>query len=424
MDPLDGGSGPDGGRLPRTRGDGPHSGQLTPRCSPASPHTRGWTPTGSGRYRPARGLPRTRGGWTRVSRVSELLDVGFPTRGWTPYGARRHHPAAGLPRTRGDGPSGSQVASGVRFRLPRTRGDGPVHAEQIHAGNPASPHTRGWTRDPRRARRRQDGFPAHAGMDPSLRRSAFRRWRLPRTRGDGPRPNRRQGRGKAGFPAHAGMDPVHGVAADPMRRLPRTRGDGPNRTWFRGDGTWASPHTRGWTLVRSLQRGIEEGFPAHAGMDPSTAGRPSACSRLPRTRGDGPVTGRLAGAMKEASPHTRGWTRDGLYHGHQPAGFPAHAGMDPARARPLCLTPWLPRTRGDGPGARRETPPGTMASSHTRGWTPIDRGAHKPDRGFPSHAGMDLPPHPHQPTPCGLPCTRGDGPHTREGGCRGRDAQT
>ena len=32
----------------------------------------------------------------------------------------------------------------------------------------------------------------------------------------------------------------------------------------------ASPHTRGWTVVRTHQATADAGFPAHAGMDPKS----------------------------------------------------------------------------------------------------------------------------------------------------------
>ena len=33
--------------------------------------------------------------------------------------------------------------------------------------------------------------------------------------------------------------------------------------------------------------------------------------------------------VQAASPHTRGWTREGRVARREPLGFPAHAGMDP-----------------------------------------------------------------------------------------------
>ena len=50
----------------------------------------------------------------------------------------------------------------------------------------ASPHPRGWTRDPASLARLEEGFPAPAGMDPLPAYWASGLIRLPRTRGDGP----------------------------------------------------------------------------------------------------------------------------------------------------------------------------------------------------------------------------------------------
>ncbi len=235
-----------------------------------------------------------------------------------------------------------------RVGLPRTRGDGPPE-EPTDARNPqASPHTRGWTRPPRSAAR-----PA------------------------------------AGFPAHAGMDPVGVGDRERRRRLPRTRGDGP---WGGGppsDGTGASPHTRGWTPGHRVPEVQLGGFPAHAGMDPSISSRCRPGGWLPRTRGDGPpICGRCA-RRTPASPHTRGWTQSGWLCASPPDGFPAHAGMDPAAGPKDNRGGRLPRTRGDGPLTARAPGRGVRASPHTRGWTHAHHVHFVRVEGFPAHAGMD-----------------------------------
>ena len=233
----------------------------------------------------------------------------------------------------------------------------------------ASPHTRGWTAAVAKAEAARNGFPAHAGMDPTRSRGPRRRHGLPRTRGDGPR--RR-------------------AAASPLRE--------------------ASPHTRGWTRTPPLASRWPAGFPAHAGMDPLTRRRRFPRSRLPRTRGDGPAGGRHRPAHDAASPHTRGWTRaDSLLDLHR-RGFPAHAGMDPGCRHPQPFEFRLPRTRGDGPLSEFLAQIASSASPHTRGWTFSGAGAGVFSWGFPAHAGMDR---------CWtsswrpskrLPRTRGDGP--------------
>ena len=294
----------------------------------------------------------------------------------------------------------------------------------------ASPHTRGWTRAAVGEARRQRGFPAHAGMDPRRLAAARAPPRLPRTRGDGPVPaadrpglepasphtrgwtrgRRPDGVDHGGFPAHAGMDPSRCGAGSPAARLPRTRGDGPSTAAWRRNHLRASPHTRGWTHRPTHSGPLATGFPAHAGMDPSRGRSPPRRRRLPRTRGDGPEhPGRGRGSCR-ASPHTRGWT-PGLAVDHRPqVGFPAHAGMDPPAARGRGAARGLPRTRGDGPCRVSPTASSSAASPHTRGWTRGGPRVALPLRGFPAHAGMDPAAVGEGALRRGLPRTRGDGP--------------
>ena len=401
MDPRSRGARRRGAGLPRTRGDGPcrfPRGVTHPR---ASPHTRGWT--------------RPRGGADRRER-------GFPAHaGMDPGGRRGRRMRDGLPRTRGDGP--------LTFRFRPGRGR-------------ASPHTRGWTV---RVLRRGDGvrgFPAHAGMDPAGCGRTATPGRLPRTRGDGPDPPlAAAGRDPAsphtrgwtrprpgehhlarGFPAHAGMDPRPTSRRCRSARLPRTRGDGPRSAAAASGPKVASPHTRGWTRGAVEAEPARRGFPAHAGMDPERPGRGPWATWLPRTRGDGPLGGQARQARQarlRASPHTRGWTLSGLIPRQPARGFPAHAGMDPRTASLQAPPGWLPRTRGDGPSARPASAAAASASPHTRGWTPLVQRRRADDDGFPAHAGMDPAGTCRRHRGRGLPRTRGDGP-PRTGPATGR----
>ena len=233
----------------------------------------------------------------------------------------------------------------------------------------ASPHTRGWTRRHAADDHVGPGFPAHAGMDPGRSAACYRRPRLPRTRGDGPpsmsvvpmlteasphtrgwtRHGRRHLPQRRGFPAHAGMDPIRTPRREWSQGLPRTRGDGPDVDHSRPESDAASPHTRGWTRQGQAERRVSTGFPAHAGMDPRSRRRSWRTTRLPRTRGDGPGGNSPRREAVQASPHTRGWTPVPCLLERSKGGFPAHAGMDPAwRARHWSGSR-LPRTRGDGP---------------------------------------------------------------------------
>ena len=135
----------------------------------------------------------------------------------------------------------------------------------------------------------------------------------------------------------------------------------------------APPHTRGWTPYQSCGPHWTYGSPAHAGLDPDMANAASLVLRLPRTRGDGPVSNVGRRFRKSAPPHTRGWTHGRDRHAGRRHGSPAHAGMDPSRWQTEPQTErlpahagmdpspasarrnlnWLPRTRGDGPESER-----------------------------------------------------------------------
>ena len=297
------------------------------------------------------------------------MDLGFPAH-------------AGMDRCP-HGPAASRPG------LPRTRGDGPNACFAIFDEAGASPHTRGWTPIVLHKGVIVKGFPAHAGMDRRQGRGRNRSAGLPRTRGDGPHeqpaPLREEQasphtrgwtadrgllrEGERGFPAHAGMDRWTAGEAPGRSRLPRTRGDGPSHAPRPAPRRGASPHTRGWTPARRLDLRLGPGFPAHAGMDPSTWSRRSARSRLPRTRGDGPLGQTSFPELARASPHTRGWTRGRWRLAVPGPGFPAHAGMDRRRSAAAADTARLPRTRGDGPCPDPIAGSQMRASPHTRGWT-------------------------------------------------------
>ena len=415
--------------LPRTRGDGPVSSSSVITTTSASPHTRGWTrrqildvlvrwgfPAHAGmdraveaRHPPRQRLPRTRGDGPRNMRTQDVLDEASPhTRGWTRGNPDAGQPDRGFPAHAGMDPPASAGAPAPP-RLPRTRGDGPRMVGNWQRWWEASPHTRGWTHVERPDPADGPGFPAHAGMDPGFSFSRSPIFRLPRTRGDGPRRTvdardsptasphtrgwtagaRALGGQAAGFPAHAGMDLSSRGGAGGGGGLPRTRGDGPRGRARSRRGALASPHTRGWTLKQEAMQRELEGFPAHAGMDLGAPGISLAWRGLPRTRGDGPSKSGRAGVAERASPHTRGWTLASHASSAESPGFPAHAGMDPPRRRRRAPSPGLPRTRGDGPGHAGHRLRGREASPHTRGWTPCDTRSCRLDTGFPAHAGMD-----------------------------------
>ena len=251
---------------------------------------------------------------------------------------------------------------------------GAVRGFPAHAGMdrpPSGPHVL------------RKGFPAHAGMDPppellglstSSGLMSPYRW-FPRPRGDGPHvamnPKRIIGQG---FPAHAGMDPSNysAYSAGPDSRFPRPRGDGPDHTasWPRGtlrfprprgDGPSVygrthhppryqevSPPTRGWTCTIAMIFPAQMddyrfvfGFPAHAGMDPTS---PFTVAPVP---------------MRQVSPPTRGWTAD----------------QTPKAAPEIPLV--SPPTRGWTSTSAIASGSYRLVSPPTRGWTPRAAGVRR-----------------------------------------------
>ena len=438
------------GGLPRPRGDGPPRSRRGPRMRGAPPPTRGWTPIDAQEHEARLGSPAHAGmdpspcaparvtTWLPRPRGDGPWDTDFgnanyaappPTRGWThardrvelPGGSPAH---AGMDRAR-------SRRSGWPSRLPRPRGDGPLALHAVAQPMAAPPPTRGWTHARETCTARGIGSPAHAGMDPSVKRAGRRTPRLPRPRGDGPElTSALKGIGKAppptrgwtpaqdhghanrvGSPAHAGMDPSSRAPPACSRRLPRPRGDGPLAALSEEQFDEAPPPTRGWTLrIEPLER-RGDGSPAHAGMDLRDTPKSVVVERLPRPRGDGPPVTAAVVQNAEAPPPTRGWT---FVVGTLPTklgGSPAHAGMDPdLRPRP-CARRWLPRPRGDGPAPTWFVFEASSAPPPTRGWTRALLERRHLVGGSPAHAGMDPWPLRSRSVCTRLPRPRGDGPH-------------
>ena len=214
----------------------------------------------------------------------------------------------------------------------------------------------------------------------------------------------------AGFPAPAGMDPRSPTPRAAPARIPRTRGDGPACCRASVYPPWDSPHPRGWTRRCAGDLVGADGFPAPAGMDPGIVAHPLAPLRIPRTRGDGPSPTPSSSTRTEDSPHPRGWTRDAVARPEGHAGFPAPAGMDPRprSSTPSCIR--IPRTRGDGPHGPASMCCWLQDSPHPRGWTPVRRRARREHAGFPAPAGMDPARPPRSASTPRIPRTRGDGP--------------
>ncbi|MFM2406366.1 MAG: hypothetical protein RL223_4246 [Pseudomonadota bacterium] len=206
------------------------------------------------------------------------------------------------------------------------------------------------------------------------------------------------------------MDPCLSGRSQPMRRLPRSRGDGPDSPPSWPAPPTAAPLTRGWTPGQVARGGGRQGCPAHAGMDPACIAPRMPLGGLPRSRGDGPGTEVKVGQVWEAAPLTRGWTPWQSQAGGMHTGCPAHAGMDPTCARRRPTRSRLPRSRGDGPIAAGLCASCGTAAPLTRGWTPQNRALPQVCKGCPAHAGMDPNSDPRGGRRHRLPRSRGDGP--------------
>ena len=147
------------------------------------------------------------------------------------------------------------------------------------------------------------------------------------------------------------MAPGRGLDGPLINRLPRPRGDGPCAAAHSRPVQLAPPPARGWPLGGGVVGHAYLGSPARAGMAPCLPGPQRRCLRLPRPRGDGPVSAFYVTSNEEAPPPARGWPRLPIPRDqHQHAGgSPARAGMARSGPRATSSGPRLPRPRGDGP---------------------------------------------------------------------------
>ena len=145
IDPHTGYRAPEPAGLPRMRGDRPLDDLIGALGARATPHARGST---------------------LLQRHAPVLDVGYPA-------------CAGIDPPASCGPSGSS-------RLPRMRGDRPVPPSLIPTRMSATPHARGSTSKRSQAVRDAYGYPACAGIDPDHLAAVIFPLRLPRMRGDRP----------------------------------------------------------------------------------------------------------------------------------------------------------------------------------------------------------------------------------------------
>ena len=151
--------------------------------------------------------------------------------------------------------------------------------------------------------------------------------------------------------------------------LPRIRGGGPPRSRVIASEIRSSPHTRGWSGDGVAQRVFVGVFPAYAGVVPGEGVQGGCGGGLPRIRGGGPAVHDENIIESWSSPHTRGWSRSGATAFPYVMVFPAYAGVVPENtACPDCCI-CLPRIRGGGPHRPGPGSPFSPSSPHTRGWS-------------------------------------------------------
>ena len=113
------------------------------------------------------------------------------------------------------------------------------------------------------------------------------------------------------------MDPASQPPKNAEERLPRLRGDGPWQALDADGVVQVAPPTRGWTPVGAVSAISFQGCPAYAGMDPEIPQHSLYLIRLPRLRGDGPLSGRSCVRARKVAPPTRGWTFSNSWIGEE-----------------------------------------------------------------------------------------------------------
>ena len=192
-----------------------------------------------------------------------------------------------------------------------------------------------------------------------------------------------------GFPARAGIDPRSRGRPPQWLGLPRSRGDRPLVTQTGLNISTASPLARGSTRPAWRARSDDLGFPARAGIDPIPPARSGRPGGLPRSRGDRPDCVVRAYAVAEASPLARGSTQSTRAAAELRAGFPARAGIDRLDRAGSWRCSRLPRSRGDRPHSVHGWQLCDLASPLARGSTSSAQPSTPGGYGFPARAGID-----------------------------------
>ena len=193
------------------------------------------------------------------------------------------------------------------------------------------------------------------------------------------------------FPACAGMFPHRTSITKNFCRVPRVRGDVPMTPWGLGVGRGFSPRARGCSYCIAASRSSSAVFPACAGMFLRAAFQLTARTRFPRVRGDVPIGTAPVLSDLTFSPRARGCSLPVNPRLAAVAVFPACAGMFLRKLLATTQSHRFPRVRGDVPTPRAAAPNCTRFSPRARGCSLTDITQTGMLDVFPACAGMFLP---------------------------------
>ena len=172
--------------------------------------------------------------------------------------------------------------------------------------------------------------------------------------------------------------------------IPRTSGDDPQDIARVLRISEYSPHERGWSLVIVILVQFVLVFPAQAGMILSSSPLVPFLPRIPRTSEDDPsITHQMDGDNKY-SPHKRGWSQYKFWQYLSLFVFPAQAGMIPTGCLFAEHTLRIPRARGDDPISHFHLCKQHLYSPRKRGWSQKNWDLERILRVFPAQEGMIL----------------------------------
>jgi len=334
--------------LPRSCGGGPHSGTEVLTITGSSPLMRGW----SGHVvDPRLGLPL------------------FPAHaGVVPHDRERRERWRTLPRSCGGGPVDLWTLGGHRRSSPLMRGWS-LHRRSEHVRGRLFPAHAGVVRCLSVLRRSPDTLPRSCGGGPNLVNSPFKGYNSSPLMRGWSEPRQQPVQGLQLFPAHAGVVRASPRRTTPWATLPRSCGGGPTTDSFGFDRFSSSPLMRGWSPHGLADAGVDDLFPAHAGVVPGWSRRTWCWSSLPRSCGGGPRASASTWRWAASSPLMRGWSKYPGTSWRAEWLFPAHAGVVQVPRHVMARGVALPRSCGGGPDDIHREDRGARSSPLMRGWS-------------------------------------------------------